>query len=188
MSQPRDLNIPQLAEQIRAFLDKLVPEDPERPVLNEILQAIVAKAAKVEQTLARLAKCDADTVRPVLKDLGSHIKAVEELMSWILTTGERGQEEIAFRAVLAIYDIRRSQDDAWDWFENHKPRRGRPRGDRRYVVRALEFRKSGKSLKKVTDLVCPCSKPSHDQSCQNEIRSQIANLNRVLSKYSLRTD
>jgi hypothetical protein len=67
-----------------------------------------------------------------------------------------------------------------------QPKRGAPIKDRRYIVDALDKKiTKGWTLSVLTRRVCQCGKASHDKTCTDKLRKQIAQLEGLLKQYGL---
>jgi hypothetical protein len=66
-----------------------------------------------------------------------------------------------------------------------RPRRGQPASKRYLALIALDIKcaYSILSLRDVTDLVCPCGKPTHSSQCREQMRQQVNRLVRFLKPY-----
>jgi hypothetical protein len=119
--------------------------------------------------------------RELEREIESYLEPPETLHGRAVAT-ERAMIELIPKdsvTFLALYPV---IDEMFGKLQK-KSGRGRPVTRRLAAVHALQMQiDNGWKLKKVTSKVCDCTKATHDDSCEQQLRQSIMTLEKLLSK------
>jgi hypothetical protein len=123
-----------------------------------------------------------ETIRQMFRD-GS------KLLSWVLPPiGEGERNESILWAVNSLLQSTLPREKKIECLQHGAKRpRGRPSDSRLWAVYALEVKAVRPETKweKVTELLCPCTKPGHDSCCVENLKSQVKRLRSLLRNTGL---
>src|SRR5216683_2491839 len=113
-----------------------------------------------------------------------------ELLGWIRRPlGDRERNEVVLSLIEKVLsNLTMSPEQKVTFIElSTKRPRGRPSDSKHLAVYALEVKAVRPVTKweKVTELLCPCTKPGHDSCCVENLKSQVKRLRLLLCNTGL---
>lgn len=180
----REVILRALAEHLRPHLEMVRGQKPDEshPVQRALVNAYLSVG---EEYVARCEKLLTGS-QPVDQDIDKCIAVQGELGTlhgWIFAQAEFRENEAGNWFVQNEYSYERTTEIL---NKARASRVGAPHSAAKRTIEALELRILDRSLTwpALADKTCDCGAPKHDTHCAERVRKNVANLKKLLSRYS----